>query len=638
MVAGRFESRLRSLDFLSPHLRLNFEGHGGVRTIWGALLTFIYILVLIGSATLTWRSYLRTDNPVSMSETLQTEESPLIDLKKSNLLPIIYGIAGYSDIVQVEELPTYMTVLGFLQKWKTFIDPVTGLAKTLPELVLIPFVPCKTLSPEKLAMYDYMKSSPVVHSMVMPHGLCMDAKDDASVFGKIGDSSFQLVSVYIKPCSLTPSTLCKDRAGISGLRLHVVTPDTSFEQTNFEKPFSQSPNGDMLYYLNPSAVQTNFVRLKKTISNDYIGVLPKWTYRESFFDIKDILYNINERDNTILSCSMATIMYKTLCPSYLEYHFKSTGTLMRIGRRYKTILETFGEIGGVNGILYALLLFLDLKLNAKKRNDHLLKSVYGDLLPSLYSVEAAAVSSAQAKLAPDTKVVPVKDGFSLKNILCPCLRKKSQMEVITESVNKRAIQNIEYQMNVVNIIKQLNDVQVLCKAFMQERHKVISPALAIELQRVTERTESDLSAALQEVSKQKLLDNQMKDEQVKVSQGDWNVDGQRGHGNSCFMNLDNAICDGLPPHYLQWIKDSAKRPLSQESLLSKAKTPELSHVSQAKRVSAIGEPSSAQFLSKSSPQQPNKIYKSTKLNPNQVNNQRILVMHSPGKPPNQPEI
>ena len=61
------------------------------------------------------------------------------------------------------------------------------------------------------------------------------------------------------------------------------------------------------------------------------------------------------------------------CVPYLQYVIQSSGSINRVSRRYKTISETFAELGGIQSVLYFLVLLIHASYNNRVANRHIAK-------------------------------------------------------------------------------------------------------------------------------------------------------------------------------------------------------------------------------------------------------------------------
>lgn len=135
-----------------------------------------------------------------------------------------------------------------------------------------------------LKIYDYISPESFAYKIMDTVALCIDYKDGQhmTVEGQAADKIFNIFSIKIKPCTLVPSSNCANRYELAALSIIVTSPQTSYQMSNFEKPFQKTANADNYFYINPSQAQMNQVNLRKNIARDYIGLLPKWTQTETF--------------------------------------------------------------------------------------------------------------------------------------------------------------------------------------------------------------------------------------------------------------------------------------------------------------------------------------------------------------------
>ena len=470
-----------TFDILAPEVKLNIGGNRSIRTKTGACLTVAFLSTLVFASFFIFRTYLRTDTPSSLNETFHQPTYPKIDLVKHKILPVVIGYLGDTESILAEDMKSYLTLVAARQNWYSDIDE-NGEAITKLKELFFEVVPCSSLGEDNLELYDYFGKDTYLFEMITLYGMCIKPDEGLFVQGKGSDDLFDLISLRFKPCSLP--TGCKPASDIEKLNFYITVPQTSFDQGNFEEPFSRSVNADVLYYLNPSMVQYYNTRIKFNIVKDFRGVLPSWKERSSFYDIKDTFYNAGSRDPSQVTCDEIDVYDSTKCVSYLEMMFQSSGSVSKINRRYKTLTETFGELGGIKEVLLLVFVLIYYRFNLNARDQYLIDHVYGfaDSQTSPQTGNNDKETNDNIPSSLDLKFSVLRKRGTLQR-LGRCLRKKTDEEKRKAAIRESAIESVRSNLNVINIIKELNNLKVVCQFLFRGRHYKLSPAVQFNLHR-----------------------------------------------------------------------------------------------------------------------------------------------------------
>ena len=205
------------------------------------------------------------------------------------------------------------------------------------------------------------------------------------------------------------------------------------------------------------------MRLKPNEMIDYRGFFPTWTASAKIFDIKDTFFNVADRPTASTTCAPADIKDVEKCPSYLEYIIQSSGHLMVVNRKYKTLSETFGELGGVNSVVLMVFLIGYLIYNIQIRKQVLLDQVYRGLIH-------AAEANRRSRDKNET------DGTGRF-----CCSKKTKDEQYIHELKNAASRNIMQSLDVINIVREINNLKLLTTYLLSDHHILLSPVLSVKM-------------------------------------------------------------------------------------------------------------------------------------------------------------
>ena len=446
-----FLERLKFIDLFAPEIKLNIEGKRRLQTYTGAVFTVAYLVLLILATSYISKNYMRKEKPISLFEPSVAGEYPRVDLRKNGLVPIIFGYYDDTNVIEAKHLPRYVTVQAVKQSWVT--QEIDGRLEEHLFQEHIKTAPCSELTESQKKHYDYINPSNYLYETMGSIGYCVADDDNLFVAGKGTDKVFVQFVVKIKPCILGPECVSADK--LSTFNMAVALPQTSLNFSSLENPYRQTLGADTFFYITPKITQLYNSRLQFNEVNDYVGLLPDWEKRADFFDIKDTIFNVGYRDAALITCTEATVSSPTDCPSYLEFKIQSSGYVNSFNRRYKTLSETFGEIGGVNGALLLGFTLIYMVYSWSTRDKLVLKRVYGKLLnnKSLSDIiEGQTTQKVSSK------------GFC---------QKKSKEEQQTEEAAQQVITDC---LDIVSLVRELSYVKILSNCLLEDHHR--SPDVA----------------------------------------------------------------------------------------------------------------------------------------------------------------
>jgi len=443
--------RFKTLDFMAPDIVFNIDGNRKVRTIPGLIVMTLYLFMLTAAAVYSFEDYFKTSSPDSFSELVQKDEYPYVNLGSNNILPVFIGYLGDTDMITSDNMAKYLTFEVTRQTWTAKPDE-TGVVKTSVEETYLETIACNKLTVEELKHYDYMQGQSYMYSQMMTYGICIRPHDNFFVKGRVSDEEYDMIAYKLKPCVLGAGQ-CGTLEEIGSINYFLVMPETNLDQSLFDNPLKIAPNMDAFYYVNPSASQIAMGTVKTNSISDYLGLIPQWQMKKLYYDMKDIKVSVGYRDSSV-QCTPDQIGPNNTggCTSYFEFWIMSSGTTSTLRRKYKTLVETFGEIGGVQSVMYIILSLLYIQYNKYAREKYLLNRLY----PFLNTHQPNQVIPGQINgTFPSGEH---EDSIPKSSLHCCCRKqKKSDLKVMREC----GVDALRAALDVVNIVKMFERVKLL---------------------------------------------------------------------------------------------------------------------------------------------------------------------------------
>ena len=472
------ESRLlryvRKIDILAPEIKLNIGGESSAKTLLGGWLTILYGAAVVSLVGYIMKNYFRTDNPMAMSHTYTQSSVNEFDLAASSYLPVLiaYHDESRASVIPFAETSKFFSVLAFRRKMN---------AANSFEDSRLSTVECSQLSKAQARLFDYLQASPSTQQRFST-AICTLPDQPIPLRGQFLDDEYQSFVIEVKPC--LEGSSCASVEEVSKITIQLINPVSSFNQSRQKNPQELSSVSNVQYFLNPDANQHYLYEFKKNVVMDYLGLLPTWQETSSFFDLHQSKYQSSYRKNSQTSCTAAD---PAACQSYLSIEYRSSRVMTTISRRYKSIVEAFGEMGGVNEVLYILFALAYFRYNNSVREERIMNKVFG-FFNEIEHKERKQTHPVMGQKTTD-KVASKTCGQQIAEffrncfgpwIVCRCKRKDFD-EVYKEEVMDCAKRNIASHMDVFNIIREMNNLKVICNFIFKSHHIKLVPFLEFNI-------------------------------------------------------------------------------------------------------------------------------------------------------------
>lgn len=456
------------LDMFAMPIDLNIQGKKTFRTMAGVWFTLLYSAIIAAVAINEFQSYFQPI-PLVLVENLIMKDFPRISLKSAKILPGILFYNAEQKTLRVDDVSKYFTVA--IQQTKWSLQNVGGQMAYSKSVQTYRMIPCKDLTQQELmASFGRNGSIPKISDALKANGFCPPIRTETFIQGNLQDDNFYSVSLVIKPCSLDSG--CLDPSLITGSFYQLFKPRSGVNVSESESPVKTYLEAQPLAMLDSTSSLTSAVYLKEHAVEDYIGLLPKWSLIDSFFDFESQQLTKVQRVNVTSKCSYSSIdAGDDSCRSYFEQVFYSSGRQDKTKRKYKTIADTLGSIGGTNGVIVIIIGLLYSPINTRKRSQYLLHKVYS-LLVAQKNNETEKKDKKKEK----------KESI-LRKLLCCCCKSKSDYSMDGPLDKKKiALDRIQDSLDVVNIVRDFNYLKVLVHFMLQEtRHLGLAQLVGFDL-------------------------------------------------------------------------------------------------------------------------------------------------------------
>ena len=256
----QFRRILKLLDIFADKPNLRVDGYESYKTYTGVILTFGYALCLLLISVRQFYGYFDLRVPVTTGESFGRAEYPKVDLVNNKLLPVMIFYSDDTTPIEVADLTKYFTFSVNKIAWIT--SSSQGRIVISKEVKSLPIIACSALTPDQLSVYSYMKGIGYVYEKLQTYGMCPVPTNEYAVQGKGSDGLFELITMSIKPCSL--SSGCKQLSDISKVRFQLLMPSSNINASDFKQPHSFTVSADDIYFIHPGAKQLYTAKAKDT--------------------------------------------------------------------------------------------------------------------------------------------------------------------------------------------------------------------------------------------------------------------------------------------------------------------------------------------------------------------------------------
>jgi hypothetical protein len=347
------------LDFLAPEVSLSVQGKSGVKTKIGTVIFLLASFAFVGSIVFSAISFFRTDKPSISYETSSSSFYPKIDINKGYMIPMILPSYGGSTPIPFDQLGQYITIVA-RQIIQTNGKQPDGSFKSDFVVKPIKTARCGTLiGTGKIDTKAINNSLGVFAQSLYDTGVCLDFDPDTTFVEGTGNSNYFVgFDLNIFPCSLADSSQCKSKSQMKSFGFVYLVGQESLNLGTYEEPLSYSFNGDEFYYIDPALITSASLKTMETEIWDQKGFFQAESLRISYPKVEISMPRVQTRDSNKVACTKEEIDTVVQCSPYFNRFWISGGTKTKITRTYKSIVETFGDIGGARDTIFMIAMLL----------------------------------------------------------------------------------------------------------------------------------------------------------------------------------------------------------------------------------------------------------------------------------------
>lgn len=439
---------LRTYDRFAEPVKLNIDGKHGVKTLFGTFLSFIHCSALMAVVAFLLISYFKAERPDVYSGMEYTDSYSEINILDHGLLPAIIWYKGYTPLTDSTEISKYVT---------TELVISTNLMDTQTKKVS--WTTCNSNT------YSHLNTDSL-NSDQKVSALCINFSDSLTIKGSLDSTNSKYVSIKIKPCTLGSS--CKPSSELADLSFAMVMPAVSIEHQNYYSPLKKQSQISTRHWLLSSMTQRHSILTRANVIKDYSGVWLSWSDAFKAHELHDLDLALRERNSAHTTCTDSNLHDNSACMAYHEIAVGGSNVVFTTKRVYPYLFQQFAVFGGLNNLLAILFIMIYSRYNEKVKENLILKHVFG-FIEEIEVLKGARKNENQQELRnPGRK--------------CFCLCKRKVLtpeETAHQQLKQSALMNMRDNLNILNIVKELNHLKVLCNFFFKSRHSKVASFLEL---------------------------------------------------------------------------------------------------------------------------------------------------------------
>ena len=572
---------IKNLDILSPSVGLNVDGRSTMTTHVGSMLSIGYVAVIITLAVFQSLSNFDSTSPTIAREESETSEYPVFDLKDSKTFPVIYVFENSIQNLPVEKVPSLLTFIYTKVSYK-YIDKGDGTYTVgMEPPVMMPVVPCRDImnDPKYFAHYKMHENNTYFKRFGSKFGLCV--KVDATqttVQGGVGDPKLDFITLRVFPCIGIAGLNCEANAAfLKQITYTVALPSTSMNLSNYENPISSFPSTDMLYYVNEGQRYQYTMKLSQTEIYDDPGMYYPLRRRIKYSQIDKVTVSSRTRDGS-LTCSPAAFS-SGACIPFALFDFMSGSKKVKLTRYYKGIVETLGDVGGLNSMVLIIFIYLNLFYLQLIKKKMLTKMVFPFLGESIFDAPDSG-SGTCGKICAKLKSTCCKKN---KRTVTRAKTGLATLHIDKKEVKKlqeEAYKVIDTNLDIVALIREISNLKVLTHMILKDYQQKLVPLISLGIQykldgittpigdeKFSRFLENGIAREISTMSALRQLQQSLQDEMDDDAKGD-NRDLESNIDYFCMQSLVNG--GGI---FVNVLKHSFEMNRSSSEMNSPTKTP-----------------------------------------------------------------
>jgi len=368
---------LRYIDIFAQPIGLNIGGQPVYRTLTGSILSMVYfmtIILIIIKEVITYRD---RSSPTLSTKDLTSQAAFHVDLHEYGLLPFFVSMYSNTEWIAVEDVGMFFTLRA--QRISVLSRASDGEVQINRIFKQFSVVPCRELSDEDLSPYLYVLSNEAILSIFTNNGMCVRVGGELTIQGRGADFLSESFRFDVKACSLiNPEENCAGGGDMDRVAFKFIYPSISLDNSNQSTPLKILPTADISYTVVPAIRQILTLVIKKADVLDNTGLLGDVRLTATSFSLEEGATTMANRYDSQISCPVENAFGPegSECTSYFTLSIISGGDRVEYNRKYTTVSDSVGSIGGINGVVMILFTLLYSHINTNKRTQYIIEKVF----------------------------------------------------------------------------------------------------------------------------------------------------------------------------------------------------------------------------------------------------------------------
>ena len=465
---GGLCKKMIALDMMSGGVKLNIEEGQGRKNICGLMTTILYLSAIAAAATFSLTRYFENNVPIVSSSQHARTGNTSVDLLENQLLPIFLVLDSLS-FIHSSRIPQFFDP-GFM-----IIDGLKGWSDGYH------LVPCSQLNATQRNAFKYFWSySEYFEAAFNNSAYCPKPTGKLELKSVVVNNSRynDYMKFYVAPCKSIPGgPNWASPTELQRKTYRIYTPSSNLDVNDRHIPERRYFRAVATRGAIPGLFQSNNFQLQETKVIDYSDTftsIPRWRTKTSFCNIVADEVALAIRENDIANSNVVCYRNRTGCDFYHVNTYTLSDFEVILTRKYTTFLDVFAMIGGIQGLVFSVLLLLYTTYDKKQQIKYIANKVYP---PSAFSddIESKMKGNSEADSLSEIHVRNTKK----RRCLPSCYRKDKS---IAQMLEEKSVEKTRKGMDVISILKELSMLRVLIAALLTRQQARLTPWVDLSLQ------------------------------------------------------------------------------------------------------------------------------------------------------------
>ena len=476
-------SWIKQCDFMAPPISLTIGGSSGLKTYFGVLMAACYMVSIIGLGWFIVSRFFDLTSPDVSEEISNSDAFPPFDIVEQQLFPVSFFFLDQSDRIPSSEVSRYVTVKLNILKKISNRDSGRESRVISKEFDVLP---CEQVLPveSQRRRYSLYKESAYFSQFAHQYGMCiLIDEENLKIYGGGADDEIVTLAYTLYPCSL--STGCADLQEIDRVSFKYSIPSTSINISNFETPISKIASFDRVGALIRDLTQIITFKLTAKQVIDDPGLYMKLKAREIIATPSPPSSVLKRRSTNLVSCSDEGITSQNCLPLFV-IELESSGTNTRLFRKYRGAVETIGDVGGVNSLVFLICLYVNYAYLSIYEQQLVIRKVFSFFSHPLFTQKKQRSDSKGFSIN-KSKVLDAKEDSNSKDEERARETERKQLKELEGSAFRLVLDSLD----IVNLVNELNNLKLLSHLLLKEHHRTVLPLVCMRLGRPGQHNSKD---------------------------------------------------------------------------------------------------------------------------------------------------